>query len=87
MSRQSLVKAKSFYVMTEYILRRDRGFQDMRSSMSRHSVLCRDNGARRCITTRLDACMTETRCHNREGWARTIEAPCCDKLRTVVKNK
>ena len=29
MSRQSLVKAKSFYVMTEYILRRDRGFQDI----------------------------------------------------------
>ena len=27
--------------------------------MSRHSVLCRDNGARRCVTTRRDACATE----------------------------
>ena len=42
MSRQSCLK-----------LCRDKEFHDMRSSMSRHSVLCRDSGARHCVATRL----------------------------------
>ena len=48
-----------FYVAIEYTLRRNKKFQDMRSSMSRHSVLCRDSGEQRCVTTRRDACATE----------------------------
>ena len=47
------------YVVTWYTLWRDREFQDMRSSMSRHSVLCGDNEARHCVSTRLCA-------HNRD---------------------
>ena len=55
--------------------------------MSRHSVLCRDSGARHCITTRPDAHTTGTRCHNKEGWAHMTEEPCRDKLHKVVKKK
>ena len=52
-----------------------------------HSVLCRDSGARHCITTRPDAHTTGTRCHEKEGWARMTEAPCHDKLHKVVKKR
>ena len=41
--------------MIEYALRRNRKFQDMGFSMSRHSALCRDNGARHYVVTRLGA--------------------------------
>ena len=53
--------AKRIYVVTEfleicfareYILLRDREFKDMKSSMSRHSVKCRDSEARRCVALR-----------------------------------
>ena len=51
--QESLCRDRKFDVATKYILRRDREFEDMRLSMSRHSVLCRDSGARHYVATKL----------------------------------
>ena len=53
----------------------------MRSSMSLHSVLCRDSGVRHCVATRLcahDKDALSRQCgaallRNREGQARAID--------------
>ena len=47
---------------TKYTLQRDKKFQDMRSSMSRHNVLCCNSETQRCVATRGDALTTETLC-------------------------
>ena len=39
----------------------------MMSSMSRHSVLCHDSGARSCVATRWDSGTTEVFCRYRLG--------------------
>ena len=44
--------AMVFWVMTRAFLCRDRVFPMGRTSMSRHSVLCRDSMARRLVVTR-----------------------------------
>ena len=43
-------------VVIGYTLRHDREFQDTRSSILRHNVLCRDSGARSYVAIRLCAC-------------------------------
>ena len=40
--------------MIGYFFCLDKDLQDMKFSMSRHSVLCRDSEALRCVGTRLD---------------------------------
>ena len=63
-------------VATKYTLRRDIEFQDMRSSMLRHSVLCRNSGARHCVATRLCA-------HDRHALSRQ----CGITLRCIATKK
>ena len=60
------------YVTTEYILRCDREFQDIKSSMSRHSV-CRNSEARRCVVIGRGTGTTETLCRARQGWVHTTK--------------
>ena len=65
MSRQGLVKAKRFYVATElpkivsrqniYFTSRQRFIGHGFFSMLRHSVLCHDSKALRCVATTLGA--------------------------------
>ena len=45
----------------------------MRSSLSQHSVLCRDSGARCCVPTKRDARTTETRV--RQKYSVTTKIP------------
>ena len=61
--------------------------------MLRHSVLCRDSGARHCVTTRLckrnrDALSRQcgiALCHDREGHAPAIDQT--DRARQGWRNK